>query len=251
MNGQKYNNSLANTKVLLYSGGLDSYLISYLWKPDVRLYIDVYGRYSEAEISRLPMDVKVVNFSLLGNFEQKNLRIPLRNAYFLMIASNYGNNLCLGAVKGDETAKDKSPQFLTETENWLNMALDDPKNEGYKHIAIEKTYTSMTKAQLIEEYLRQGGDIERLRQESFSCYTPVNEEECFDCFPCWRKFCHLHYYGAVYSENEERKMLSYAEKFIIRRPEEGGYQGTFYADRKGEAHIHEKTIMRLREKWSD
>ena len=29
-------------KVQLYSGGLDSYIISRLWKPDVKLYFD-YG----------------------------------------------------------------------------------------------------------------------------------------------------------------------------------------------------------------
>lgn len=29
-------------KVLLYSGGMDSYIIAKLWHPDVKLYID-YG----------------------------------------------------------------------------------------------------------------------------------------------------------------------------------------------------------------
>ena len=38
-----------NKKVLLYSGGTDSWLIDKIWKPDVKLYIDIHGRYSEFE----------------------------------------------------------------------------------------------------------------------------------------------------------------------------------------------------------
>lgn len=37
-------------KVLLYSGGMDSYLISKLWKPDVKLYVDLNSKYAKQEI---------------------------------------------------------------------------------------------------------------------------------------------------------------------------------------------------------
>lgn len=47
-------------KVLLYSGGTDSWLIDKIWKPDTKIYIDIHGRYSEVEKKRLPNDVKVV-----------------------------------------------------------------------------------------------------------------------------------------------------------------------------------------------
>ena len=46
-------------KVLLYSGGLDSWLISQIWKPDMRLYVNMHTEYSQQEIDRLPQDVKV------------------------------------------------------------------------------------------------------------------------------------------------------------------------------------------------
>ena len=38
-------------KVLLFSNGMDSWLIDKLWKPDVKIYIDIEGSYSEKEIS--------------------------------------------------------------------------------------------------------------------------------------------------------------------------------------------------------
>ena len=43
-------------KVLLYSGGMDSWLISHLWKPDVKLYIDTGSSYAAEERRRLPPD---------------------------------------------------------------------------------------------------------------------------------------------------------------------------------------------------
>ena len=40
-------NDTYNKKVLLYSGGMDSWLIDKLWKPDIRLYVDMNTRYSK------------------------------------------------------------------------------------------------------------------------------------------------------------------------------------------------------------
>ena len=51
-------------KVLLYSGGVDSYMINQIWKPDVKLYVDMNTRYSKQEIARLPKDVIVTKLDL-------------------------------------------------------------------------------------------------------------------------------------------------------------------------------------------
>ena len=48
---------MENKKVMLYSGGMDSWLISRIWKPDVKLYVDMNTKYSKQEIARLPKDV--------------------------------------------------------------------------------------------------------------------------------------------------------------------------------------------------
>ena len=38
-----------NTKVLLYSGGMDSWLIDKLWKPDVKIFFDTGVDYDIVE----------------------------------------------------------------------------------------------------------------------------------------------------------------------------------------------------------
>ena len=41
------------TKILLFSGGSDSVLINYLWKPDYLVYVNMHTRYSEEEINKI------------------------------------------------------------------------------------------------------------------------------------------------------------------------------------------------------
>lgn len=87
-------------KVLLYSGGMDSWLIDKIWKPDVKLYVDMGTKYSQEEIKRLPADVVVEKLDL-SKWEREDKIIPLRNMYLIGIATNYGNEICLGATAGD------------------------------------------------------------------------------------------------------------------------------------------------------
>lgn len=51
-------------KVLLYSGGMDSWLIKRLWKPDECVYVDMHTEYSEDEKKRLDADIRVIDFPL-------------------------------------------------------------------------------------------------------------------------------------------------------------------------------------------
>lgn len=220
-------------KVMLYSGGLDSWLISKIWKPDVKLYIDIDGGYSQEEIRRLPKDVVVVDFPLLGNFELPNKFVPLRNLYFLMIASHYGDNICLGATAGDWGNNDKTPYFLDEAERILNYLWSDKK--AGKSITICKDFIRVPKSQLIKMYIDEGGSADTIRLQTFSCYTPKNGKECFECYPCFRKFALLFSHGAYYTKEERRKMWDYVEKNIIPTKEQGGYQGTYYTDRGEES----------------
>lgn len=57
-------NNSYNNKVLLYSGGMDSWLIDKIWKPDVKLYVDMNTKYSQEEIKRLPSDVIIDKLDL-------------------------------------------------------------------------------------------------------------------------------------------------------------------------------------------
>ena len=91
-------------KVLLYSDGMDSWFISKLWKPDVRLYIDMHTRYSEQEKKHLPDDVQVLDLNL-GMYEREDAIIPMRNMFLYAMASMLPYNdieICLGATQGGQ-----------------------------------------------------------------------------------------------------------------------------------------------------
>lgn len=237
-------------KVLLYSGGLDSWLIDKLWKPDVKLYIDIKGDYSKQEKRKLPKDVRIIECPTLSKFENHETKfIPLRNLYFLMIASNYGDKICLGATGGDWGNKDKTPFFLDETESLLNYLLSDKKVR--KKIEIEKGFIHIYKNELIERYLKQEeGNINKIKENTFSCYTPRNNKECFECFPCFRKFCLMFYYGAIYSYEERKKMWKYVKNNIIPTKEQGGYKGTYYTERGHESQCLIWAVDKLKKEFN-
>ena len=234
-------------KILLYSGGMDSWLIDKLWKPDIKLYINIKGDYSKEEIRRLPSDVKVIDFSFLGEQELENKFVPLRNLYFLMMASHYGDEVCLGATAGDWGNKDKTPEFLDETEKMLKYLWNDKKVK--KDIKVCKDFVYKSKAQLIKEYLSQGGTVEEIKESTFSCYTPTDGSECMNCYPCFRKFALLYSLGYKYDENIEQRMWKYIKKNIIPTKEEGGYQGTYYTDRGEESQYLIKCVDGLKNKY--
>lgn len=236
-------------KVMLYSGGLDSWLISKIWKPDVRLYINIGGEYQREEILRLPKDVVVVDFPLLGQFELKNKFVPLRNMYFLMIASHFGEEVCLGATAGDWGNKDKTPEFLVSAENMLQYLWSDKKVN--KDVKVCKKFVYKSKSELIEMYLKQGGKIDDLRSATFSCYTPKDGKECFECYPCFRKFALLYAHGAQYTKEECAKMWEYVRTQIIPTKEQGGYAGTYYTDRGEESKDLVYTVNELRKEFGD
>lgn len=235
-------------KVLLYSGGMDSWLIKNIWKPDICLYVDVHSEYAEEEKKRLPSSTKVVDFPLLGNFELKNKFIPLRNLYFIMIASNYGENICLGATSGDWGNNDKTPHFIHETEQLLKYLWKDKKVN--KPIKLEDSFIYKSKSELIEQYISMGGTIKKIHDNTFSCYTPRNGKECFNCYPCFRKFALLMAHGYKYSLSERKKMWQYVKTMIIPTKEQGGYQGTYYTQRGRESKDLEYCVNELKKEFT-
>lgn len=232
-----------HTKVLLYSGGMDSWLISKLWKPDVKLYIDIEGEYSTQEILRLPEDVVVYKLPL-SQFEQPVTHyVPLRNLFFLMIASNFGDTLCLGATAGDRGAKDKTPEFLDRCEDMLNFLLSEQSVSAAKHVTIERRFVDMSKDEMVKEYLAGGGAIEDVAKNTFSCYTPVRGKACFSCKPCFRRFVTLYNNGFAFSGKEKRLMCDYIKKNVLVK--KTGKTGTFYKDRYKEGKDCVKAVNKL------
>lgn len=215
-------------KVLLYSGGMDSWLMSKLWKPDIKLYVDMKTRYSENELARIRKepDVQVVEFPL-GQWEREDAIIPLRNLYLAMVACNVTGSedveILIGATAGDRVL-DKSPEFVNKATDLLSY-LYTPQHwipEG-KKVRVCIDYKQYTKTDLLKMFKEQGGDLEEAFTRSFSCYDPVDGHECWHCKPCFRKFTAFSEAGYEFPDDVARTVCSYIKTDILPDIEAGTY----------------------------
>lgn len=169
-------------KVQLYSGGMDSFIISKLWKPDVKLYIDYCDAQNQQEKKYLPDDVIIKKIDLSRYIENDGLHtIPLRNLIFAAIAVNYGDEILIGGLKTD-LHYDKTEEFAEQATNLFNSVLN--RERSARTVRIVVPYRKYTKTELVEMYLRQGGTIEKLDRFSWSCHEPVNGKPCGKCQAC-------------------------------------------------------------------
>lgn len=217
------------TKVLLYSGGTDSWLIDKLWKPDKRIYININGVYSEAEMKMLPRDVEIIDFEFLGTVEEKDtLYVPMRNLYFLMIASNYGNEICFGATGADRGSHDKDKTFMVKAQDIFDYCLIGNSFAKDRHIKIVDDYINEGKYSLLKKYLEQGGELKTFVDETFTCHHPVDNKPCMNCKLCSKKFLLAYYFGYRFDKETEQKMIEYIKKEILPK---NNKNGTYFSDR--------------------
>ena len=186
-------------KVLLYSGGMDSYIISKLWNPDVRLYIDYGTNQTKIERSRLPDDVIVVDLPLsqFMSDDGKNV-IKLRNLIFAAIAVNFGDIVALGGV-ADDVHFDSSEEFVNAETELFNKFF---RTEGLNDVKIVVPYKNYTKEELLDLYVSSGYSLDELIENSWSCYNPTDAgTECGECIACKRKISAIEYvvkkYGGI------------------------------------------------------
>ena len=235
-------------KVLLYSGGMDSWLMSKLWNPDIKLYVDMKTKYSENEIKKIKEsgeDVTIVELPI-GQWERDNAIIPLRNMYLAMVACNITEDedveILIGATAGDRVL-DKSPQFCAKANALLNY-LYLPQwwlPEG-KKVKINVQYKQYSKSDLLNMYVEQGGDLEEAFKATFSCYEPTKSgKECWSCKPCFRKFVAFEKVGYKFPKKVLNSVIPYINENIVPEIEAGTY---------GRGKTEEEDIMNVMEKYS-
>lgn len=176
-------------KVLLYSGGMDSWLINKLEKPDVKLFVDLGTASTQGEQTKLDDDVIIFPLTDLGKLERKetDFILPLRNLYLISLATNYGEHIILGATKTDATY-DKTYEFAQKLEDLLNYMWLPQKWTKGKAIKVDVHYREYTKSDLLRMYIEQGGTWQEAYYQSYSCYKPKNgNTECHNCRPCFLK----------------------------------------------------------------
>lgn len=205
-------------KVLLYSGGMDSWLIDKIWKPDVKLFIRIHTPNNELEYKRLcylieqgivdKNSVEIVEMDL-SRFERpdQNYFLPLRNLHFVTMAAHYGDEICLGAT-GSSTHFDKNETFANKASDVISY-LQSEKSEGPVKIVLP--FKDTTKTQLLKMYIEQDGDINKAYRETVSCYTPKNGKPCMSCSSCMSKFVAFYNNGYEFSKEEIEQFKIYVK----------------------------------------
>lgn len=190
-------------KVQLYSGGLDSYIISRLWKPDVKLYFNYGIPQNIEEIKHLPSDVIIKNVNLSDYMQNDGLNtIPLRNLLFAAMAVNYGDIIAIGGLKSD-LHYDKKPDFAEKATKLFNSVLE--KERQPKSIQVVIPFAEYTKTDLICAFFEIGGTLDELNANSWSCHTPVDGKPCGHCQACKARNKAIIEAGLMYNENQKEK----------------------------------------------
>lgn len=183
--------------VLMFSGGLDSYILWKLYKPDRVVTCDLQHRYRRKEttaISQLvDVDIElrekdrlITDYRLhLGDVEQGSGYIPMRNLFLAMIGSLYGERVMMGTTLG-ESSRDKDSKFLRNTNKLLKHLYGRTWGNDKQKIDIVFPARYTTKATLVKKYLEAGYPASALNL-TVSCYHET-KWRCGECNACFRRW---------------------------------------------------------------
>jgi len=181
--------------VVLASGGLDSFLCWYIFRPDaLNVFVNIDHKYSRKEGKALGnLKEQVQNFrvvehkgSKIGPLEdEKSGIIPNRNAELILSAAAYGEDIYFGVIK-DEINSDKSPEFIKAMEDVLNISNRKQYWTEGKTFKIFTPTVGRNKTELIKMYLDEGGIVEHL-ELTVSCYSDT-EHHCGNCPSCFKRW---------------------------------------------------------------
>lgn len=185
--------------VVLYSGGLDSYV---LWetlkvqhttvKDPVRVFIYTGTGDNQKEAEHImrqqgsPKDLLSLKLPL-HEIELGNKIVPFRNFLFVLLAANLGNRIHIGVTIGD-TTRDKDYVFKGICDTMLNYFGQVHGKMPYyaEQFSVEMPFKQMTKTEIVRLFIKNGGDPEVLALNTRSCYEN-NTLECGGCRACLRK----------------------------------------------------------------
>src|SRR4030042_273766 len=138
-----------HNSILLFSGGLDSFIAWHYLKYPPALFLNAKHSYAEKEIktvkffSRKYKDMKIyIDNSLdLSRWEEENFYIPYRNIFFVMVASLYAPKVYLIGIKGDRVDDNNPNASRLMSKFLLNF------NEN-KNIEVISPFYKMSKSSL-------------------------------------------------------------------------------------------------------
>jgi 7-cyano-7-deazaguanine synthase in queuosine biosynthesis len=190
---------LNDEKVLLISGGMDSYMGYFIAKKKYRnvkgLYVDYgypYAKMEHKTISNFKINCDFKDLSYLKEYQKEGEKywgeiFPGRNWILCILAGELikkRGEIWLMAVGGEIKKKwgDKSIYMLDKGSKILS-------NYYNKDISIETPFSNLTKGELVEMYLKKGGKINNLKKTAGCHYiNNLNELPCGKCMGCLHRF---------------------------------------------------------------
>ena len=170
-------------EILLYSGGMDSYIAwHYLGKPET-LFVDLGHRYRlkeyKAVLSTIP-ETKTISSLFIGKYEEDDANIPMRNLFLAMCAAWEGADKVWLIVQKDEMSiPDRSIDFMLEARPILS-------NLVKRDVRIATPFSDMDKTDMVRWYVDEVGDIGTLFQ-TVGCFSE-HDGHCGDCGACLRRY---------------------------------------------------------------
>ena len=206
--------------VMLYSGGLDSFILwRLLGQPD-GVYFAIGHKAQEKEIEMIKKinsdfggNIQIERRLNLSDIEMSNGYIPYRNLFFLLMGSYYSNNIVLAQIM--EWAPDKNKSFYSDVSALIHkmtsgkfQALEEQEVKVYTPLALE------TKTSIIERY-SQSFDPQEILEYTVSCYSG-NEIACGNCSACASRYLALYNNGLEEPYQQVPQMSDFISKFDIR-----------------------------------
>ncbi len=207
--------------ILLFSGGIDSFVAyHFLGKPRT-LYFNYRSRYTDKELmvvkGLVPDTIIDYSLDLFDREFGKKAYIPFRNLLFACQAVKYSDVVVIAGV-ADDMVSDKNEGVFIEFSRLLS------KLEG-REIKVISPFWQMTKSQVVKWYLENGGSQEYLLK-TVSCYdSDPNKIYCGACPSCFRKWTALRTNGIILDFYDRELMLEYYQsalsgKYLPQRNQE-------------------------------
>lgn len=184
---------MENSNVLLFSGGIDSYVGYFYLKKTLGLkelktvYFDLGAPYNkrEIEVVKRLIPETIIDESLKVGDTQRgiNAYIPYRNLLIAMLCSKYGKKIWICGLK-DDKVQDKNEEAFKAMTSCLNF-ISKPEDE----VIIQSPFWNMTKAEVVKWYMDNVDSTGNSLLDTISCYDS-NEvtNYCGRCPSCFRKF---------------------------------------------------------------
>ena len=184
-------------KVLLSSGGMDSWLLAH--EPELEgathVFVNIGQKYQSKEwnaaaelAGKMSAKFEYVEGPNLAQYEHETGIIPFRNAQMILLAALYGEAIYFGVI-ADEINSDKSPEFCRAMQDTLNISHRPQYWTEGRQFEIRTPFRTTTKSDLVRRFLDNGGSLDALLT-SVSCYD-AGAHHCGRCASCFKRWVAL------------------------------------------------------------